>query len=275
MDSITSIAKGLSGAASGIYTNKYDQPVSYPENGNEFCYALEEKSFWFKHRNDAIITLLARFPPYGTLYDIGGGNGFVSKTLCDHGIDTVLIEPGNLGVKFAKKRGVKRIIKSTFEACKFRQSTLPAVGLFDVIEHIDDDIKFLSKIRHALQPGGRLYLTAPAYPWLWSVEDTFARHFRRYTVLSIRSALEQAGFRVEYKTYIFAALPVPIFFFRTLPSLLHFRSSSFYGNRKDHQIPAVLSILNRFYSRFELHLIKSAFIPFGGSIMIVAKPDVK
>lgn len=273
MDSIIRITKGLTRTQSGIYITKNDYRVSYPDNGNEFCHALEESSFWFKHRNDSIITLLSRFPPRGTLYDIGGGNGFVAKILNSKGFDTVLIEPGSQGVRSAKKRGVSRIIKATFEACGFKPGTLSAVGLFDVIEHIKNDVKFLTRIRNAMHPNGRLYLTTPAYPWLWSVEDEFACHFRRYTANSLSDVLNKAGYKVEYKTFIFAALPIPVFLFRTLPSLFHIRKSSFNGNSKDHQIPKILASLNKIYSRFEFQMIKNSYLPFGSSIMAVAKPN--
>ena len=56
----------------------------------------------------------------------------------------------------------------------------------------------------------------PAYPWLWSAEDDFAGHHRRYTMGRLRSVLEQTGFEPSYATYFFALLTVPILFARSL-----------------------------------------------------------
>lgn len=70
-----------------------------------------------------------------------------------------------------------------------------------------------------LIPGGRLYLTVPAYRFLWSREDKHAGHFRRYTLGGLCRLLSRCGFRVEYSTYLFWALPPAIFLFRTLPSV--------------------------------------------------------
>ncbi|MDR0368052.1 MAG: hypothetical protein LBH82_02795, partial [Bacteroidales bacterium] len=42
----------------GIFFSKNRREVSYPKEGNEFCFQLEADSFWFKHRNNCIISLV-------------------------------------------------------------------------------------------------------------------------------------------------------------------------------------------------------------------------
>ena len=39
--------------------------ISYPEEGNEACFQIEDQSFWFRHRNDCIRELVRHFPPRG------------------------------------------------------------------------------------------------------------------------------------------------------------------------------------------------------------------
>ena len=63
----------------------------------------------------------------------------------------------------------------------------------------------------------------PAHAWLWCDEDVEAGHFRRYSRESMVAALSHAGFAVEYITYFFRWMPLPIFVLRTLPSLLGLR----------------------------------------------------
>ena len=41
----------------------------------------------------------------------------------------------------------------------FKKEKLPAVGLFDIIEHIEDDLKFIESIYNCMNRKGRLYLT--------------------------------------------------------------------------------------------------------------------
>jgi SAM-dependent methyltransferase len=77
---------------------------------------------------------------------------------------------------------------------------LPAydcVLALDVIEHIDDDCQAVQRLRRLVNPGGRLILSVPAIPELYSEFDEIQGHRRRYTAESLRSCLEQAGLTVE------------------------------------------------------------------------------
>ncbi len=188
MVDIQSISTGLKLGDDGIwYSHQDNQNISYPSDGNENCLAVEDGSFWFRHRNNCIASIVKTYPPQdnGTIFDIGGGNGFVSLGLANAGFDVALLEPGSVGTRNAKKRGLKNVICATTDAAKLKQHSLPAVGLFDVIEHIEDDLAFLQSIRNLMKKGGRLYATVPAYSFLWSEEDIFAGHFRRYALEDI------------------------------------------------------------------------------------------
>ncbi len=194
-----------------MWVSKTRSDVSYPSSDNELCYQIEDTSFWFQHRNRCIANCVRAYPPRGVVFDVGGGNGFVSLGLQRAGWDTVVVEPGVTGASNAQRRGLLHVICSTFEDAGFRQNTLPAVGMFDVLEHVEDDTGFLRTLHEAMVPGGRLYLTVPAYQWLWSAEDTYAGHFRRYTLSSLTSTLNGAGFDVEFRSYMLSMLPAPIF----------------------------------------------------------------
>jgi SAM-dependent methyltransferase len=150
-----------------------NREVSYPVDGNQACFQIEESSFWFNHRNACIAAAVQQFPPHenGPIFDIGGGNGFVSLGLMRAGFESILVEPGPSGASNGKARGVPTVICATTSGAGFKRSSLPAIGLFDVIEHIDNDLDFLKSMRKLLQPSGRLYATVPAYSALWSLED--------------------------------------------------------------------------------------------------------
>src|SRR5919198_606404 len=79
------------------------------------------------------------------------------------------------------------------------------------------DVAFLQRARALIEPAGRIYITVPAYRVLWSAEDVYAHHFRRYTARSMRRTLRAAGFVVELSTYMFAPLPLPILAARSIP----------------------------------------------------------
>ncbi len=213
--------------AEGIWRAGPGAAVSYPEHGHAACLQVEDSSFWFRHRNRCIVAAAGRHlgATDGPIFDVGGGNGFVARGLQEAGFKVVLVEPGPQGARNARRRGLPHVICATTESCGFEPRSLPAIGLFDVVEHIEGDVAFLSSLAGALVAGGRVLLTVPAHGWLWSGEDVAAGHFRRYTQASITAALRRAGFRVDYITGIFRPLIVPILMMRAVPFRLGLRPS--------------------------------------------------
>lgn len=137
---ISKIGKNLKKGDDGIFYSKITSEISYPEDGNEKCMQIEDNSFWFNHRNNVIIRSVNNFSKNNFIFfDVGGGNGYVSKGLMDVGIQVILIEPGVNGAQNAVSRGVKTVICSTLENAGFDNSSIDAIGLFDVIEHIEKD----------------------------------------------------------------------------------------------------------------------------------------
>lgn len=203
-----------------IWFAEATEHVSYPENGHAVCFDIEDASFWYRHRNRCIVEAMKNFPPSGCLFDIGGGNGVVAASVKEAGFEVAVVEPGLQGALNAKHRGVETVVCSTLEAAHFEPNILPAVGLFDVIEHVEEDVEFLSEVFRAMKPHGRLFVTVPAHRWLWSNNDRHLGHFRRYSLARLRQTLESIGFDVEYGTYFFRLLPIPLLVIRTLPSLL-------------------------------------------------------
>lgn len=277
MVQIEEISSGLRRADDGIWYSREEESVSYPTEGHGACFQIEEGSFWFRHRNDCIAALARSHPPpsAGTIFDVGGGNGFVSLGLARAGFDVVLVEPGREGARNAKRRGLDRVVCATLEGARLAEQSLPACGLFDVLEHIEDDLGFLRSMRRLLRPGGKLYATVPAYPWLWSKDDELAGHFRRYRLRSLVRLLERAGYEVEFSSYFFRFTPPAILLLRTLPSLLGLARNRISSEvvRRDHlALNRGLGRLLRPLLTAELRqLSRNSAISFGGSCLVVAR----
>lgn len=214
------IAPTLSRGHDGIWHAPGRSAVDYPDEANAFCFQIEDRSFWFQHRNRAIVETVRRFPPAGPIADVGAGNGFVSLALRDAGFPVLVIEPGPVGARNARARGLDPVVCATLEDAALQPGSLDAVGVFDVLEHLPDDRGFLHRLRRLLRPGGRLYVTVPAFSALWSREDELVGHHRRYRVGILSRLLTETGFTVEYGTYLFSPLPLPLFLLRSLPSRL-------------------------------------------------------
>jgi len=247
--------------------------VSYADDGHAGCFGVEDRSFWFRHRNACISTLVARHPfGSGPFLDIGGGNGYVAKRLQDDGHTVVLLEPGPVGAGNARHgRGLRHVVCGTLEHCRFHPGSFAAVGMFDVIEHIDDDRGFIQDVARLLPRGGHLYLSVPCHTWLWSQADIVAGHFRRHTRASMADLLAP-HFRADFSTYIFAPLVIPQLLLRALPYRLGLSrrellsQSAEHGEGQGFLVKAIEALLAR-----ELDAIRAGrALPFGASAIVVA-----
>ena len=259
----------------GIWFARARSPVSYPAQGNAACLKVEENSFWFLHRNRCIVSVVRRFSRDATFFDIGGGNGFVAKGLMDAGVGCALIEPGIDGALAAHARGVDPVICATLGDARIRPGSVAAAGMFDVLEHIEDENAALSQVRKLLASGGRLFLTVPAYSFLFSSDDHAAGHFRRYTISGLARALAKAGFRIGFASYMFAPLPPAVLVLRTLPSLLGLRKGADPDrDAAEHAPRGVAARLMQYALDAEYNRIAAGkTIPAGGSCLCVAIND--
>jgi hypothetical protein len=148
------------------------------------------------------------------------------------------------------------------------------VGLFDVLEHIKDDSAFLASVRELLRPGGRIYLSVPAFQFLWSRDDEVAGHFRRYTRRSLAKVFRAAGLQVEYLTYFFWFLPLPVGVLRTIPSRVGWRRNpTLRSAKREHTVGRGLTrrLVDWALSPELAWLRRGRTLPFGGSCLAVAR----
>jgi hypothetical protein len=165
------------------------------------------------------------------------------------------------------------VVCATTDAARFRPRSLPAIGLFDVIEHIENRAAFVDSMASLLTPGGRLFATVPTYSALWSNEDIAAGHFRRYTASTFRGLLESAGFRIDFCTYFFRFLPLPIALLRSLPYRLGFRpraENASSRTSKHHQAGRGARLVQWFQDSEVSRIAAGHVMPFGSSCLAVA-----
>lgn len=270
---LQALAPALRRADDGIWYPPRHSGLDYPDEGNAFCFQVEDHSFWFRYRNRMLVEMVRRFPPRGPIFDIGGGNGFVTRGLRQAGFAAVVVEPGPVGARNAAARGLAPVVCSTLEDAGFRPESLSAVGLFDVLEHLPDDRAVLESLARLVPLGGRLYLTVPAFSWLWSDDDDLAGHHRRYTRRRLRQEVQAAGFTVETDTYLFAPLPLPILALRVLPTRLGVRRPADAETLKQELKPEagiVTAAMTRLLDLEAWWLTHMGAVPFGSSCLLVA-----
>ena len=256
----------------GVWRPPGRSAVSYPDEGHDSCHGVEEGSFWFRHRNRCIAALVRRFPPPEglPLADVGGGNGFVSQMLSGLGLRTVLIEPGEAGIRHASERGLGELVQASIADLDVVPATLGAIGLFDVIEHIEHDRDMLRSLRPMLANGGRIYATVPAHAWLWSSVDVDAGHYRRYTSDRLRALFEGSGYHVDFCSYYFWPLPPVMWLMRTMPERLGLRVRAPRQSRVKSEHGHRSPVLQQSLGWEESMLLGGRRIPFGASLIAAA-----
>jgi len=114
-------------------------------------------------------------------------------------------------VKLGEKMPGIPLVRFNLAASPLPSNSYDAMVLLNVLEHIEDDIAATSHIARMLKFGGVAVIEVPAGPELFDDYDRQLQHFRRYTLQSICSVVEQAGLVVERRNYL-GALIYPAFY---------------------------------------------------------------
>jgi SAM-dependent methyltransferase len=166
---------------------------------------VEDRHFWFRARKRAVGTVLRElgrgFRPGYTVLELGCGNGGMLSLLQQScpGAHVFGMDLFREGLVHARHRSNCPLVQGDVLQPPFSEA-LDLVGMFDVLEHIQDDASVLRSIRNMLAPGGAICITVPAHESLWSYFDVAARHARRYMFEDLAKKLTDAGFIVEYQT---------------------------------------------------------------------------
>ena len=99
-------------------------------------------------------------PQKGRLLDVGAASGLMVEAAIERGWDALGIEPSQALVKQARELGLP-VIETTLEAWQGPESAFDVITLLDVIEHVAEPDRFLSKALQYLKPGGIVCIVTP------------------------------------------------------------------------------------------------------------------
>lgn len=141
------------------------------------------------------------------ILDFGAGIGTIAEILRDKyllNIECVEIDHGLIKVLKGKNFNAFASLENLTH--KYR-----LIYTSNVLEHIENDLEALVKLRSAISENGKLLIYVPAQPVLFSNFDYQVGHFRRYKKKQLIKTVSEAGFTVEKCVYndslgFFAAL---------------------------------------------------------------------
>jgi SAM-dependent methyltransferase len=200
-----------------------------------------------------------------TILDVGCGTGANAVEMATYG-DVVACDRSLDALGFAATRGVRTLCAAAAPDLPFSTGAFDIVTAFDIIEHVEDDARFLRELERVLAPGGALAIHVPAWPSLWSGHDEVLEHKRRYTRRSLRALLAGSSLRVERLGWSSCAIFPPTAALRW--------SRRFSGGGKHEQdagnVPGPINSLLRGVYRAEAEIAATVGLPFGVSLAAIA-----
>lgn len=232
-------------------------------------YQLEDKHWWHISKRRAIHKLIEKYSisKNSKILDIGCGTGKNMEELQEYG-SVYGLDSSPEALKFCRKRGLKNLRLGSAEKTNLATNFFDIITILDVLEHTDDN-KVLTEIRRILKKGGIIVLTVPAFPWLWSRWDEVLDHKRRYTKNTLKKILTFHNFHLIKMTYFYSFLVLPSLIIRRIKQKF---SKNFYQSDFKLSNPLLNFFLNNL-SKLEFFISEKLYIPFGTSILVVAKKN--
>lgn len=205
------------------------------------------------------------------LLEIGAGAGQNLTSLVKYGVvDAIEVSESAL-LLLREKAEIRNLIQTVVPAPEIDRR-YDVICALDVIEHMENDRAGLEWMADHLFPGGRLIITAPAYPWLFSEHDRANHHYRRYTRNSMIAALPPefsvltAGY---FNTLLFPAAVLGRGFWQLKRRMT--ASGDNIGAKQSSKLPPLLDSVFFSILNFEARVIGAGIEPPAGlSIFCVA-----
>lgn len=231
---------------------------------------VEQRHFWFRVRRRLIRERLERHVPdlaQRALFDIGCGTGALVAFLERTGVRVAgACDAYREGLLLARARVSAPLLLVSESQPPPLAVGQSLVGMFDVLEHVDDDRAMLRWLASVLAPGGVLALTVPAHPFLFDDNDRLAHHRRRYARWELLDKLEQAGFEALRVEHFMAAMVLPRILGRLVGFGLHHRP----GELSALSVIPVVNDVAYGLLELERRLTRRLRAPFGTSLLAIA-----
>lgn len=233
---------------------------------------LDERHWWYRARRDVLRALIERRislpePDAARILEVGCGTGHNFQMLRHFGrLDGLELDSAARAI--ASQRLGHAVMDSPLpELSGVPMGAYDLIAMLDVLEHIDDDKAALTSLMRRLRPGGRILLTVPAHPWMWSAHDVVNHHKRRYTRRTLAAVVKEAGLKLEMVSW-FNSLLFPLAAAARLAGRVTGKEDS-----DDKLPPAPVNKLFELLFGLERYAIGRVPFPPGVSLVAIVSPS--
>ena len=158
---------------------------------------------WEISRRSCLLQLLGRGDHDAQFIDIGAGDLYFSRALSAVSRRPVIaVDPAFPATDLDLADGIRRYRRI--------EDVPPGIGdcvvAMDVLEHVPDDGALLAAVAALAKPGGELLITVPAFQFLFSDQDKYLRHERRYDKRRLKALLQACALRPVELFYFYSSL---------------------------------------------------------------------
>ncbi len=235
---------------------------------------LEENHFWFKGRRSIFFDQIGKHLNNQKALDIleiGCGTGGMLSPLAQFGTVTG-IDIADDCMRYCYSRGFPQMAVGSGDALPFADNSFDLIALFDVIEHIPDDTAVLREVQRVVKPDGIVFLSVPAYQFLFSQNDRLVHHQRRYTRGQLCNVIEKAGLTpakaTYFNTFLFPLILPVVLVLKLKEALLGLPDEQ---TNLTHQFFKPINDIFTAIMSGERWLLRHMDFPFGHSLIAIAR----
>jgi SAM-dependent methyltransferase len=231
---------------------------------------IDEAHWWYRARRAILRSLIQRriaLPADARILEIGCGTGHNLDMLKAFGrVDAIEVDAAARAI--ASRRLGNEVMSAPLpELTGVEDRTYDLIAILDVLEHVEPDRESLVSMASKLRPGGRILITVPAHPWMWSAHDVVNHHKRRYTRRTLRAVVAAAGLRLDMMSW-FNSLLFPLAAAARVAGRMTGKEDS-----DDTLPPAPVNRLFEILFGLERHAIGRLPFPPGVSLVAIVSAD--
>jgi SAM-dependent methyltransferase len=159
--------------------------------------------FWIQRRFNVLRRLAGSLIPIaGEIAEIGCGHGLLQRQIEEtYGREVTGFDLNEFALKQSLARLSNIFCYDIHQQDPSLRQRFDLVFLFDVLEHMADEDRFLRAVMFHLAPGGKLVLNVPAGNWAYSAYDEAAGHVRRYSIRSLEDTAGRNRLQIAKSSY--------------------------------------------------------------------------
>lgn len=249
-----------------ISMNRYD--IANSKIPYDIENKVEKYHWWFVGRKKLLKSLLfsLKLQKNSITLDIGCGTGANLNTLELEGLYPIGLDQSIYAINLVREKYNYPLLVADVNKIPLKNKSIGLIIAMDIFEHLEDDSNGINESYRVLKEDGLLFLTVPAFKFLWGIQDKVTGHKRRYTKKDIMKKLEAAGFNILKSSYFNFFLFLPILFTRWGIHFLNLKIAS----ENEINFPPLNLLFKAIFSS-EVSILKYISFPFGTSIFCIGR----